>query len=160
MAYRLNPVANTFLKRAHSENVAIDHMKLQKLVYCLNGWFLAVTGKPVVDCDFEAWKYGPVQRELYGSLKAYGSSEIGGLIPDTDPSTMEQEFYIVSPSAQEFYDVFDKVWERYKNFTGLQLSAMTHQPGTPWSETWQAGGGEIPQQLIKKYYIDLVKQQA
>ena len=59
----------------------------------------------------------------------------------------------------------DKVYDVYKKYDGLQLSAKTHQPNTPWTITWNKlinGSGEvdftIPNELIKNYYKQLASK--
>ena len=42
-----------------------DEWKLQKLVYYANAWALVWTGRPLVSDSFEAWRDGPVSRNLY-----------------------------------------------------------------------------------------------
>ena len=29
--------------------------------------------------------------------------------------------------------LLDRVWEQYRDFSGVDLSRMTHQPGSPWA---------------------------
>jgi len=42
----------------------INSMKLQKLVYYSQAWSLAINGKSIFDEPIEAWKNGPVVRNL------------------------------------------------------------------------------------------------
>jgi uncharacterized phage-associated protein len=71
-------VANAILDKAQAESppVAIDHMKLQKLVYITHGWHLAVTGEPLIEEVVYAWPYGPVIPPLYHQLKGCGARPI------------------------------------------------------------------------------------
>jgi len=41
-------------------------MKIIKLVYIAHGWMLGINGLPLMKDPIEAWRYGPVIRELYG----------------------------------------------------------------------------------------------
>ena len=56
-----------------------------------------------------------------------------------------------------------KVWEEYSKFTALELSAMTHQRGTPWYETFMPmkdnpiKNTDIPEDLIKRKFRELAK---
>ncbi|MDR1722691.1 MAG: DUF4065 domain-containing protein [Tannerella sp.] len=47
----------------------MSHLKLQKLLYLVQGYHLAYFGKPLIDDKFEAWVHGPVSRKVFGSLK-------------------------------------------------------------------------------------------
>ena len=47
-----------------------DEWQLQRLIYYADAWALAWTGRPLVGEGFEAWKYGPVCRELWNRRQA------------------------------------------------------------------------------------------
>ncbi|MCI5997986.1 MAG: DUF4065 domain-containing protein [Peptoniphilaceae bacterium] len=122
-------VANTFLKCGFNENIDISPMKLQKLIYILYKEYLQSTGKKLFEESFSVWKYGPVLVSVYNEFESYQSKPI-------------KEFYFVSDqymtvdfnSSDDFKAVFDNVWETYKNFDGVSLSALTHSEDTAWDK--------------------------
>lgn len=57
---------------AHFDQPISPH-KLQKLTYLSQGWSLALTGQPIFPEDFEAWKHGPINRELFNTLRGIHS---------------------------------------------------------------------------------------
>ena len=136
-------VANEFLKVAQSEGKPLTQMQLQKLVFFAHGWYLALTDRPLIDEQVEAWRFGPVIRSLYAKFREYGSSPIRRLycpmtyeeaddglvlIEDTPPLVEGND------EAEFARQVIARVWEVYGGYTAYQLSNMTHQPGTPWHE--------------------------
>ncbi|MFQ5632018.1 MAG: Panacea domain-containing protein, partial [bacterium] len=52
-------IANYFIDFARKDGVAISPMKLQKLVYFAHGYYLAITGQPLIEEEIQAWRYGP-----------------------------------------------------------------------------------------------------
>jgi uncharacterized phage-associated protein len=151
-------VANTFLWRAKEDSVFdVDPLKIQKLVYNMHGWYLATTGYPVVGERFEAWPAGPVLSSLYQKFKKYRWNKIDDLAIDIDPQTGESKALIVAPSDERFYEVFQAVWQRYKGFSGSQLSALTHAEGTPWSRARAEGRQYISDDEIRAHFIELAK---
>src|ERR1041385_1190632 len=76
MRFDPKAIANYFLDLAESEKAAIEPLKMQKLVYFAHGWYLAFTGKPLLNEFVEAWQYGPVIPDLYHAFKHYGSQPI------------------------------------------------------------------------------------
>ncbi len=44
-------------------------MKLQKLCYYCQAWYLAWNNEPLFDEEFEAWASGPVCKELYDATQ-------------------------------------------------------------------------------------------
>lgn len=158
VVYKPTWVANSFLIKARKEGVNdIDPLKIQKLVYNLHGWHLAVTGHPVIGERFEAWPHGPVNSTIYHQFKNFKFRPITGFATDIDPTTGAPAATYVTPADEGFYDVFDRVWDRYKGFTGQQLSDLTHAIGTPWSYAREHDLQYIPDALIRNHFIDLTK---
>jgi uncharacterized phage-associated protein len=162
-AYVYKPVwvANTFLWRAREDNVSdVTPLKVQKLVYNMQGWHLATTGVPAVGEQFEAWPKGPVLSSLYHVFKKYRWNRITELAEDIEPATGEVKALIVATSDEQFYSIFNAVWNRYKGYDGIQLSALTHAPGTPWTLARERGDQYIPDQEIRRHFVELGQRAA
>lgn len=152
--YKPSWVANTFLVRAREDGVNdVDPLKIQKLVYCLHGWHLAVRDHPAVGERFEAWPHGPVLASIYRQFKKFHYHRIFDFAKDIDPTTGQETSSYVNPNDIAFYSVFDPVWDRYKEYSGSQLSDMTHQPNTPWSYARQNGMQYISDTMIRDHFI-------
>jgi uncharacterized phage-associated protein len=54
----------------------IEHMKLQKLVYCAHGWWLTAFDSSFLNERPQIWRYGPVFESLYHVLKTFGRTPI------------------------------------------------------------------------------------
>jgi len=158
MTYKPIWVANAFLNSAKADGVRdIDQLKIQKLVYCLHGWHLATRGEPVVGELYEAWPYGPVLSSLYHEFKLSGRKPIDRYASDIDPQTGEKKSLMVAKTDEQFYAVFDRVWDRYKEYTGIQLSMLTHAPNTPWSDARERGDDYISNDSIRSHFIALAQ---
>jgi uncharacterized phage-associated protein len=48
------------LAAGESEPEHLTHMRLQKLLYYVQGWSLAATGERFFDGEIQAWTHGPV----------------------------------------------------------------------------------------------------
>ena len=157
MAYKPFWVANSFLYQAKQESVEVDHLKIQKLVYCLHGWHLAIRDESVVGELFEAWPYGPVLSSLYREFKVFGKNEITQYAADIDPYSGERTALMIAKDNVDFYEVFQPVWKRYRELNGFQLSALTHAPGTPWSKARERGDIYLLNKDIQKAFVKLVR---
>jgi uncharacterized phage-associated protein len=140
MAHSSLQVGNRLLTKAGA--TGLDPMKLLKLTYLAQGWMLGLYGVPLIWNDVEAWRYGPVFREMYRHVA--GKATILGL-----PSSFSEEAF----DARESH-LIDQIWEKYGSQSGLQLSALTHVPGSPWDLTYKRFGESsvIPKELIREYY--------
>ena len=157
MPFPVKSVANCFLQYDFaSEGPSISPLKLQKLVYFMHGWHLAVTGTPVIKEYFEAWRYGPVNEKLYHIFKGFGNNPITKYAKTWDVD--KQKAFIVNSNNKEFYTLFKVIVNKYTPFSALQLSTFTHLPETPWEKTIkESGGGIIDNDLIKDYFLSLVR---
>jgi uncharacterized phage-associated protein len=151
-------IANEFLKRARDEQRALTQMHLQKLVYLAHGWNLAVNGRELIEDEFEAWEFGPVVRKLYNALSKYGKSTVTRLIcwGDDTPFPSDDDGPAIASLDEKELAVIDKVWEQYRGFEAFQLSALTHAPQSPWSNTYERGKNKvINNNFIWDYFADL-----
>jgi uncharacterized phage-associated protein len=145
------PVANHILWKANKDHVNISPMKLQKMLYFLHGWYLAITGQKLIDEGFMRWDYGPVVPSVYRELKNYGSAPIDDYIKQYDPNSEQLVPMFVNTNAfPQFNEVLERVWQQYSKFSGPQLSQMTHEFDTPWSNTYP--NFQIRDDLIQEYF--------
>ena len=166
MPHDVLAVANYFLDRAGRAGRSLTHMQLQKLVYIAHGWHLAITGQPLIYERVEAWPYGPVIPDLYQQFKDFGSRPVTEPAMTVDLDTWEPVPYSLErdgldPTTKE---VLDRVWETHGRYTGVELSSITHQPGTPWDQIarTEVGGrprGRVmPTETIREYYNHLAAE--
>ncbi len=145
-------IANYFIDKAIKTNEPVSPLKLLKLVYLAHGWYLGLQGDPLIDETVQAWKYGPVVPSIYHSFKHYGNEQITKLDYD-----IFSDSYIV-PQQPEIISFLDKVWDVYKKYSAVQLSALTHEKNSPWDIVWNQQGGSqelfapIDNSIIKTYY--------
>ncbi|WP_343560440.1 Panacea domain-containing protein [Kiloniella sp. b19] len=131
-------IANFFLDKGKNEGIAIENLKLQKLVYIAYGWSLAVLDIKLFDEPIEAWKHGPVIPSLFHEFKHFRKAPITQSALDIDWSDLEGR---LKPAQINITDekqavVLNKVWDVYKIFTGWELRARTHEQDTPWTRVY------------------------
>jgi uncharacterized phage-associated protein len=140
-------IANEFLKL---KNGPANQMWLQKLVYMAHGWNLAINDAPLVSGRIEAWDGGPVMRLIWEHIRDFGRNASGLFGKSSD------EPFVADLSERE-RAVIEHVWKRYGGYTGQQLSDMTHQEGTPWSNAYFGRGrnARLLDDDIKQHFTDL-----
>ena len=124
-----NSLANTLLKKSFEENINITPMKLQKLIYFIYKRHLKNFNEKLFEEAFLVWRYGPVLASVYDEFKSFGSERITRFAKDAN-----QNVYVINESATDIMESINEIWESYKNYDGVSLSIMTHQPGTAWSK--------------------------
>ena len=129
-------------------------MKLQKMLFYTHGWHLATTGKPAIDDAFKVWPWGPVVEPLYHEVKQYGADRISEYIKDADDGRP----FVVNPTYAQLYESVDIAWEKYIGIKATRLSAMTHEPGSPWDVAKRQGKTSIPNDMIQDYFVRLARR--
>lgn len=151
-------VSNFFIQKAIDDGQEMDILKLIKLVYIAHGWYLGIKGTPLLPEAIEAWKHGPVVTSVYSNFKEYKYDQIKELKFDMLTNTFPL------PSNPEVLPFLEKVWQEYKEFSGVELSDLTHQPGTPWDTAWNKLGGKynrnatISNDTIRNHYNKLANE--
>lgn len=151
MSYAASAIAYAFVLKGIEEGNFVTQMKLQKMVYFAHGYHLAKYAKPLVNEDFEAWKFGPVVPEIYQSYKLYGSDYIidPGLVPKSArPLTL----------SDTAIDAVDYTWRATKNLSAAVLMSWTHKDGSPWAQVYDPNNIStvIKNDSIQSYFRNLI----
>ena len=119
MAFQAKLVANCFLQRDFGGgHMTITPMKLQKLVYFLHGWNLAIVDEPAIDSQFQAWPYGPVEEGLYHIFKPFRGNPITEYAMSWDGD--EKKAFVVDKTQTSLHrsNVFEPCFARFARFGG------------------------------------------
>lgn len=149
MAYSSIKVANAFRDLSGGN---LTPLQLIKLVYIAHGWSLAIYDRSLINEDVRAWQYGPVIPQLYNAIKKYRAEPVKDIIPgDNDKK----------PISEEDRQLISVIYEKYGNYSGGQLSTLTHKPHSPWSQTWNEHGENqiIQSNVISEHYKKLKDNQ-
>jgi len=152
-------IAYYFLLKSQKENLPVTPKKLQKLVYFAPGWHLAMNGTALVDETIEAWPYGPVVPSVYHHFKKFGTEQISAY------KLLSNKGFIFSNRwrrradqlTESTKETLDFVWDLYKGYSGIDLSALTHAGESPWGKVLKMYDGiphsiPISNDLIEDYF--------
>ena len=120
---------------------SISNLKLQKLLYYAQGFYLVLYDRPLFPEAIKAWEHGPVVPQIYHEYKERGA----GAIP---VETVDLENY-----SSEVQELLGEVYSVYGQFSASKLRDMTHQE-PPWKNTPQ--NGVISHKLMKEFFQTLV----
>ena len=148
--YRAIDVAQYAVDLRTANGDSITPLQLMKVVYMCHGWMLGYFGKALVSDNFEAWKYGPVARELYDTTKIYGSKPV-----ERVPGAVKIHFDDMTKT------LIDAVVNTWADVDGIMLSAITHLKESPWDITISQKGhtnAVISDNLIEAYYKNEIRR--
>ncbi|MEW6597313.1 MAG: type II toxin-antitoxin system antitoxin SocA domain-containing protein [Pseudomonadota bacterium] len=156
MSYSWASIANGFIEMGLRNKRPVDPMKIQKLCYFANGYYLAARKgeESLISESFQAWKFGPVLPSLYHAVKENGGGSITDYIYVYDSDLM-QTIPAPPPEDDRLYNrIRDKVWDYYSQKPSTQLSRITHKPGGAWERTWHEFGGAPNAQIPSEYIFE------
>lgn len=155
-------IANVILDQADRGDIAVTNMALNKIVYFVHCDYLLEQGEPLVSAKIEAWKHGPVFREIYQAFKGWGDQAIRSRATKVDPISGEVVKAAVHFGHNEAPYIAGLI-DRYVHFSAAQLRALSHSAGGPWHVVWghdgEANPGmKITNEHIKEFYSPGARQ--
>lgn len=141
-------VADFLIGLTHDQQDPLSNLKLQKLLYYAQAWFLALYDEPLFGEPIEAWVHGPVVPPIFREFKRHRWDAIPR--PKSAPQLSERA-----------HAHLREVMDAYGDFTASQLARLTHSE-TPWMEARHGLAPDVPSNAIiswesmKSYYGGLL----
>ncbi|NJM68627.1 MAG: SocA family protein [Acaryochloris sp. RU_4_1] len=136
-------VAWYFVQKGNGDP-SITQLKLQKLVYYAQGFYLGLYGKPLFLESIEAWEYGPVAPVLRNKHINLGAKPIS-----LNDISCEKPI-----GDDEVRTHLERIWLCFGHYTAGKLVDMTHQE-SPWKETYiPFTNVRIGEQLMRHHFIN------
>lgn len=128
----------------NKEREGITNLKLQKVLYFAQAYYLSKIGRPLFSDNIEAWEYGPVIPDVYHKFKSKGS----------DPIICEEDESSLSDADKEN---LKKIWGTFGGYSASRLVDISHAH-TPWREASKSTSKVISHKAIKEYYAPLLNK--
>jgi len=119
-------IANFFVRFSNEHGDNLTNLKLQKLLYFAQAWYLVFYKHPLFDNEIQAWVHGPVIPEIYSRFKKYGWSPIIEEISKPDLSENIKKHLI-------------KVFNYYGRYSAYELESITYG-----AEPWKNARDNLP----------------
>lgn len=142
MKYDALEVAHYILTYCFNAGSPISNLRLQKMLYFVQGEFYKITGEPLFENDISAWQFGPVVPDVYYEYSIYAGTPI-------------LETY---PTSINFNDmsIINNVIKKLTSVPTWKLVDITHKKGTPWYKVFNEDGNRFPidKKLLCKYFYN------
>lgn len=153
-------VARYIINYTNSNGGRITNLKLQKILYFVQGVYLVLKNCPCFLDDIEAWDFGPVVPTVYREFKEYGSNSIPSIekIFKLDPNNIFNSKLIQyddSVLSDEVKKIVKEVVVIFWDTSASALVTLTHEQD-PWITSYKKGctHSVIPIEEIKKYFME------
>lgn len=147
---RAMKVANKLLEIADLNGDLITNLKLQKLLYYAQAFYMVNnSGEKLFDDDIQAWEYWPVVPDVYHEYKKFNSYPI-------DYKKVKDKKFDFTPNQEQYLSDFAAEYFRY---SATELVTRTHQE-QPWKTATAKGRNSVIDTAeMYKFYSDLVNKQ-
>lgn len=160
MSYKAIDVARYIVNYSNDMEYGITHLKLQKMLYFVQGYFFMDKGSECFSDEMEAWGLGPVVRNVWEEFKSSGSANIQKihsiLIFDTpgDVWSVRRIPYINTIKDREDLRRINEVVDLFKNYSASRMVDITHSQ-KPWKSVYVPHKNNIiPKEIIKEYFTN------
>lgn len=154
--YKGIEAACAIVNYANEIDKPMSNLKLQKVLYFVQGYYLQMNGYPFFLDEIEAWPYRPVVPNVYEQFQRFGSS----FIPYTfeysefDYLSWDETIYHFDSTEiqQDDLDFLKAVVEKLNKYSASDLVTITHNQD-PWRQAIHKGKCTvISKESIKDYF--------
>ena len=140
MAYNAIDIAKKIICKTDVEHGdTLSNLKLQKLLYYMQGFHLVFFDEPFFNESIEAWTYGPVVPVVFQEFKKYKKRSI-------NPDNYHDDLVLTDDEQQ----MFDMVYSEYNRYSAVALMNMTHTEG-PWKN--HGIGDVITNEELRAFFL-------
>lgn len=157
MSYDVLDTSRYIIEYSNIKDYGISNLKLQKILYFVQAYFLIQRGLPCFKEKIEAWDFGPVVPVAYKEFKKFAGMDIptmnyyivfnknGSL--DVKCAEFENDFI-----SDEDKVLINKIVDKFSKYSATDLVNLT-QHQTPWIDAINPKqNGEITKESIFEYF--------
>lgn len=144
MTYSALDIADYVVNYCHTLERSISNLKLQKILYYIQGNSLKYTNAPIISEDFYVWQHGPVIPEVYYKFSKYAASSIKAQQNENLKNLDELSQNVIKYTTEQLID--HGAWE---------LVQKTHEED-PWKYNYEVYGYKsiIPLGSMQNYFCE------
>lgn len=154
MNYAALDIACHVINYSHDIKYPVSNLKLQKLLYFIQGFSLAAANTPIFSEEIEAWGFGPVVPSVYHTFKKFGSNNIPKVKSYYHEYAESFVDYNDNKIADYDKEFIDSIVNMLKKYSATDLVEITHVKGSPWDQVYSPNKKniKISNGIIKEYF--------
>lgn len=146
MAYDLLGVCRLIVNYSNEKDYNISNLKLQKLLYYIQAYFLVKKKRPCFDEDIEAWACGPIVPAAYMVFEQYG----GCNIPEIRDGRIGKEIRACAFRKEDAEDI-RRIVDVFSGYSASAMTVLSMKQG-PWKECRELGKKRIAEEAILRCF--------
>lgn len=144
--FHVSAVTNLIIDFANKIDVNLTNLKLQKILFFVNGIYYSEKDEVLFAEEMRAWEYGPIIPEIYYEFKRFGSSSLNKTKSYIFDPEIGDILIKEIPSTNNEYKVIEALSRLFFIQSASDLVNMSHRGDSPWSRYFDSqhiGGKEI-----------------
>lgn len=153
-------VARYIINYSNEKNYSISNLKLQKLLYFVQAYYLAFTSshEPCFSDEIEAWDFGPVVPSAYHEFKSFGGGDIPPVMTYYKLDTKDNLWSIREVRfdgdciSENDKKLINDIVDKFSAYSASDLVQLTHNQA-PWKKAYRSRqNAVITQEAIRGYF--------
>ena len=141
MHYNVLDIAQYIIQKYNEQNICINNLKLQKILYFIQAEFLVATNQPCFCDEIQAWNFGPVIPTVYREYAAFGSTNI----PYFKKTDVQYLFH------KKDIKLIDDITNQCSKYSSSSLTDITMNQ-TPWLSAYGQQNNVIAYKDIQRFF--------
>lgn len=155
--YSALDIARFVINYSQEIHSPVTNLKLQKLLYFIQAFFLTKQDRPCFTDEIEAWSLGPVVPSVYHEFKSFGAWQLPYIKAYFDNKNGIP--VLMQGFDQSIISSFDRtqiqqIVSDFSSYSASVLVTVTHNQD-PWKKAYQYGSRVISNNSIKNYFEKL-----
>lgn len=157
MKYQAIDICRHVINYSNQKGYGVSNLKLQKLLYFIQAYFLLTEKEPCFSDKIEAWDIGPVVTAAYREYKQFGSCDIPTITHVIEKDSNDIWASRIVPFYDEVLTQEDKrtaeiVVDKFSDYSTTDLVELTHDQ-KPWIDAYiPKRHNEITIEAIEEYF--------
>ena len=157
MKYNVIDVCRHIINYSNDKDYGVSNLKLQKLLYFIQAYFLITKKEACFHERIEAWDFGPVVPVAYREYKQFGSSDIPTITYIIIKDSRNIWNSKVIPYFDEIVSDDDKILveavvDKFSEYSASDLVRITHRQ-KPWIDAYEPNrNNEIKIKAIEEFF--------
>ena len=157
--YNVLDICRYVINYSNEKGYGISNLKLQKLLYFIQAYFLLTINKPCFRENIEAWNFGPVIREAYMEYKMYGGLDIPYMdsylvMDEKNLWNLKRVSVNTDMILKKHKEMINMVIDKFSLHSATDLVDLTHRQA-PWKNAYAPNKNNIiTLEAIKEYFYD------
>jgi uncharacterized phage-associated protein len=155
--YNALDVGRYIINYCNEKEYCINNLKLQKILYFIQAWYLYRFNKPCFRDSIEAWSFGPVIPKVYREFKRFGCCDLYKITTYYEVNnnnfwlskTIEFNNDIIEEDDKE---IINAIIDKLSNYSATTLTEITLKQD-PWKYAYKKDDANIiSNSSIKEFF--------